>query len=308
MGEKIEPYDLEKVRLYSVSKRKSKVSVRDFAKTGGGGFQALVPDILSGVSIRDAASAMKAAKSKHKPVIWALGAHVIKCGLSPLLIDLMEEGYVSHVALNGGGCIHDTEIALYGATSEDVCKGILDGSFGFTKETGEFINNAVSDGVKNGLGFGESVGRKILAENPDYLKYSLIGNCADKKIPVTVHVAFGTDVIHAHPSFDPGAAGKATHLDFRLYSAMIGKLAGGGVYLNVGSAVILPEVFLKAVSLTRNLGKKLSDFTCVNLDFIRQYRACENVLARPGGKPIEIIGAHEITIPLLYQFLMEEDT
>ncbi|MFH1788507.1 MAG: hypothetical protein ABH834_03925 [Candidatus Altiarchaeota archaeon] len=306
MGTNLKPVDLKKAKLYSIKERKSKVSVGDFARPGGFASNlSCVPDILSGASIRRVASAIKAAKLKGKPVVWALGAHVIKCGLSPLLIDLMDDGFVSHVALNGGGCIHDTEVALFGQTSEDVCESIKDGCFGFVRETGEFINNAVSAGDESGLGFGESVARRILEENPKHLKYSLLGNCAQKNIPVTVHVAFGTDIIHAHPSFDPAAAGRATHLDFRLYSAMIGRLSGGGVYLNVGSAVILPEVFLKAVSLTRNLGGKLSDFTCVNMDFIRQYRAHENVLARPGGKPIEILGAHEHTIPLLYTFLKE---
>jgi hypothetical protein len=235
-----------------------------------------------------------------------MGAHVIKCGLSPLIVDLMNEGFVSSVALNGGGLIHDTEIALFGRTSEDVSEEIKNGRFGMVRETGEFINNAVSDGVKEGFGLGECVGRRILKENPENLKYSITANCAKKKIPVTVHVAFGTDTIHAHPSFDAAATGVATHRDFRLYAAVVGKLSGGGVYLNVGSAVVLPEVFLKAVSLNRNLGVALSSFTCVNLDFMRQYRAQENVLSRPGGKPISIVGHHELTIPLLYKMLVEE--
>jgi hypothetical protein len=222
------------------------------------------------------------------------------------LIDLAVWGFVSSVALNGGGLIHDTEIALFGETSEDVSESITDGSFGMVKETGEFINNAVAEGAKKGLGLGESVGRRILDENPQYLEYSLLANCVQKNIPVTIHVAFGTDTIHTHPSFDAAATGKATHLDFRLYSAMVGKLSLGGVYLNVGSAVVLPEVFLKAVSLERNLGVELKDFVCVNFDFVKQYRACENVLNRPGGKPISIVGHHELTIPLLYKMLLEE--
>ena len=304
----ITPVDLSKVRLHSIRERKSKVSVKDFAKPSRDpSFASLLectPNILAGSTLREAASDIRKARSKKKAIMWALGAHVIKCGLSPLIIDLMDAGFVSSVALNGGGLIHDTEIALYGETSEDVPGELSSGRFGMVKESGEFINSAVSEGAGRLLGLGESVGKRLIREKPDYLDYSIIAACVKRGIPVTVHVAIGTDIIHTHPSFDASATGAASHRDFRLYAAMVPRLSGGGVYLNVGSAVVLPEVFLKAVSLSRNLGKPVSDFTSLNLDFARQYRAHENVLIRPGGKPISIVGHHELTIPLLYKMLV----
>lgn len=309
MSSKIKPADLSAVRLHSVRDRECKVHVKDFAKPARkesfSSFIDCIPEILAGSDIKRVCLNIASAKAKNKPVMWALGAHVIKCGLSPLVIDLIERGFVSSVSLNGGGLIHDTEVALFGETSEDVSERIRDGRFGMVKETGEFINRAAEEGVGRGLGFGESVGKKILQEKPDNMSYCISSACVRNGIPLTVHVAIGTDTIHTHPSFNPSITGQATHLDFRLYSAMVGKLSGGGVYLNMGSAVILPEVFLKAVSLNRNIGVKLEDFTCANFDFARQYRAQENVLKRPGGKDYSITGHHELTIPLLYRMLLE---
>jgi len=310
MSKKIKPVDLSKVTLHSIAERESIVSVKDFAKPAQGGyfsdFVDCIPNILAGREIRAVSKAIVSAKAGGKPVMWACGAHFIKCGLNPLLIDLMEKGFVSSISLNGGGVIHDVEVALFGQTSEDVTSAIRDGSFGMVRETGEFINQAVEMGYEKNLGFAESVGEALVRENPKHLEQSLLGACRKNNICATAHIAIGTDIIHSHPTFDPKVTGAATHLDFRIFSSMVGELSGGGVYLNVGSAVILPEVFLKAVSLSRNLGVELVDFTCANFDFKRQYRAFENVLKRPGGKSHFITGHHELTLPLLYKMLLED--
>lgn len=309
MDEQNKPVDLGKIKLYPIKDRKSIVYSKDFARADpGDSFASLlncVPDILAGRDMRDASTAILTAGDKDKPIMWAFGAHFIKCGLSPLLIDLMDKDMVSSVSLNGGGMIHDTELCLFGQTSEDVACELPCGRFGFARETGDFINGAVSRGRVNGLGLGESVGRALLEAKADFQDISIIANCVDKGIPVTVHVAVGTDIIHTHSSFNPSETAEASHLDFRVYAGKVAELGGGGVYLNVGSAVLLPEVFLKAVSVANNLGGPLSDFTCINLDFNRQYRALENVLKRPGGKPISITGHHELTFPLLYKMLVQ---
>jgi hypothetical protein len=238
----------------------------------------------------------------------AMGAHVIKCGLSPIIIDLMERGIVSAVALNGAGIIHDFELAYTGQTSEDVAEAIATGEFGMGRETGQFLNEAINQGAKEGLGIGEAVGKSLAASAPQYLRYSIVAAGYRLGIPVTVHVAIGTDIIHTHPSANGAALGAGTHQDFKRFIGIIAQLEGG-VYFNIGSAVILPEVFLKAVSAARNLGYTLKDFTTVNMDFIRHYRPTQNVVTRPpadGGEGYTLIGHHELLLPLLAAAVIEK--
>jgi hypothetical protein len=237
-----------------------------------------------------------------------MGAHVIKVGLSPLVIHLMEQGYVSALALNGAGIIHDFELALVGQTSEEVEEGLESGQFGMAEETGSLLNRAIQEGVERGMGIGEAVGAFLDEHQPQFIKASLLWTGYRLSIPVTVHVAIGTDIIHMHPRASGEAIGKGSHLDFRLFAAMVAKLHGGGVYLNLGSAVVLPEVFLKAVSVARNLGYPLSDFSTANFDFIRHYRTSKNVVERPvsgTGRGFDFVGHHEILIPLLATALIE---
>jgi hypothetical protein len=253
-----------------------------------------------------------AARSRKRPIVWGLGAHVVKVGLSPLLVDLMERGFVSGLALNGAGIVHDFELAVSGATSEDVQAGLARGEFGMARETGEEIGGAVSAGDRDGLGLGASIGR-YLAERrprPRHLELSLLAAAWRLGLPATVHVAIGTDIVHVHPACDPAALGRATHLDFRLLAAQVAQLGGGGVYLNVGSAVVLPEVFLKAVTLARNLGHAVTGFSTANLDFIQSYRPGVNVLERPvegHGRGFRLTGHHEILVPLVAAALVEKD-
>ena len=213
--------------------------------------------------------------------MWGLGAHVLKVGLSPVLIDLMERGLVTGVALNGAGIVHDFELAVAGHTSEDVAAGLGAGEFGMARETGEEINRAIVEGDADGLGLGAALGRYLERRAPPHLGVSVLAAARRLGLPATVHVAFGTDIVHMHPACDPAAVGRATHLDFRILAGVVSRLGGGGVYLNVGSAVLLPEVFLKAVTLARNLGHELADFATVNMDFIQSYRPNTNVVQRP---------------------------
>ncbi len=261
-------------------------------------------------------AALERARRKHKPIIWGLGGHVIKCGLSPVLIDLMRRGYVTAVAMNGAALIHDFEIALVGATSEDVPAVLGRGRFGMAEETGRFINEAIAEGDQDELGIGEAVGRFLgKYRGARFRRCSLLATAYRRRVPVTVHVAIGTDIIHNHPAIDPRALGSATHRDFRLLAALVRTMDGGGVYLNVGSAVVLPEVFLKCFSLAANLGHAPRGITTVNLDFIQHYRPLQNVVRRPtamagkaGGKASHgyaLTGHHELMIPLLAAALAE---
>jgi hypothetical protein len=237
-----------------------------------------------------------------------MGAHVIKVGLNPIVIDLMERGVITSVAMNGAGIIHDLELAMLGQTSEDVAAALNDGSFGMARETGTFLADALSETGKNTGGLGLTVGRVILAKKLPLMDKSILAAGARLGIPVTVHVAIGTDIIHMHPGFDPAKAGAATHHDFRLLASIVATLEKG-VYLNVGSAVILPEIFLKATTLVRNLGHTLADFTTVNLDFIKHYRPLTNVINRPtakGGRGINLVGHHEILLSLIAAGVIEE--
>jgi len=304
--------DLKKIKTYPVSSRQSKVRIADFAKPvkpvgGFGGFINGLPDILAGKDLKELVSLIVKAKKSGKPVVWMFGAHVIKCGLNPLIIQLMERGYINAIALNGAGVIHDFEIAYAGKTSEDVAANIQDGSFGMAAETGRIVNQTVSEGNRQGLGIGESMGKMIAGKTCRYHKQSILAQAYKNDIPVTVHVAIGTDIIYQHPYCDGAAWGEASYRDFLKFAGVIAGINRGGVVLNFGSAVILPEVFLKAVTIDRNLGYRLDDFTTANFDMVYQYRPRANIVQRPVGKKgrgYNFIGQHEIMIPLLAQTLL----
>jgi len=270
-----------------------------------------LPKILAADQLREVAARVVSGREKQRPLIWGMGAHVLKVGLAPVVIDLMERGFITAIALNGAGIVHDFETAIAGQTSEEVDAVLGSGQFGMAQETGEEINRAIVEGDRDGLGLGGSVGRYIShRRGTRFRKFSVLAAAYRLQIPATVHVAIGTDIVHMHPSCDPGAVGRASHLDFRILAAEVAKLRGGGVYLNIGSAVLLPEVFLKAVTLARNLGHRLEDFTTANLDFIQSYRPNTNVVRRPTqgvGRGFSLTGHHEILIPLLAALLVEAD-
>lgn len=301
------PLRLEGIRTYPLAERRSKVSLRDFARPHEKGrssaaFLESLPRILAGETLRALAGEIHRGRTRGRPLIWGLGAHVIKVGLSPVLIDLMERGYVTGLALNGAGIVHDFELAAVGHTSEEVAEGLDSGAFGMARETGEELNRAIVEGVRDGLGLGAAVGRHIEQRRLRYRQHSLLAAAWRRGLPATVHVAIGTDIVHMHPACDPAALGTASHLDFRIFAAQVARLGGGGVYLNVGSAVLLPEVFLKAVTLARNLGHELTDITTANLDFIQSYRPNTNVVQRPTrgvGRGFSLTGHHELMLPLL---------
>jgi hypothetical protein len=307
------PLDLSKLATYPLASRKSKVSASQLGRpaTAGGSFQEFwerFPDVLAGRDLRELVRRMKTAKEKDRAILWGLGAHVIKVGLSPILVELMERGWVQGIALNGAGIIHDFEMALVGETSEEVAEGLGAGKFGMAEETGALVNRAINEGVGSGLGLGESVGMFLANLSPPHQKLSLLANAYRLAIPVTVHVAVGTDIIHMHPQASGEAIGKGSLLDFRLFASVARGLDGGGVYLNFGSAVLLPEVFLKAVSVVRNLGFSLTDFSTANFDFIRHYRPRVNVVERPvtgKGRGFDFVGHHEILMPLLAAALLD---
>lgn len=307
-----EEFDLSGVRTYPLSSRTSKANATDFARPyrrGGGmdGFLASLPNLLAAADFAAVVAAILAARADERGILWGLGAHVIKTGLSPIVIDLMERGFVSALATNGAGIIHDFEIALCGATSEDVDGTLGPGGFGMADETGRLLNSAITDGVTAGLGIGQAVGRRLLDIKPPHASLSLVAAAARLGIPVTVHVALGTDIIHMHPDASGAALGEGSLRDFRYFASHVTRL-GGGVYLNCGSAVVLPEVFLKAVALARNRDVSLQGLTTVNLDFARLYRPQTNVVTRPVagiGKGYSLVGHHELMIPLLAAALVE---
>lgn len=306
-------FDLSGVRTYPLASRKSKANAVDFATPyRGGGVGALVeslPSILAGADFKAVVAAIKAARQGDRGIVWGLGAHVIKTGLSPILIDLMERGFVSAIATNGAGIIHDFELALAGATSEDVDEALGPGRFGMAEETGTLLNAAINDGVKRGLGIGQAVGARLRELRPPHESLSLVAAAARLEIPVTVHVAIGTDIIHMHPDASGAALGEGSLRDFGYFVSNVARLERG-VYLNCGSAVILPEVFLKAVALARNRGVSLAGLTTVNLDFARLYRPQTNVVSRPVagiGQGYSLVGHHEIMIPLLAAALLETE-
>jgi hypothetical protein len=308
----IKPLDFDGVSTYPILERKSKVHAGMFGKPMDGsesvlGFISKLPHILAGESLRNLIRAILYARTANRAIIWALGGHVLKVGLGPLINDLMQDGFVTGIAMNGSAAIHDFEIALCGSTSEDVEEQIGGGRFGMAGETAEYMNGAIQNAVTNGIGLGEGLGMFIAqAERQKidfrYREVSILAEAYSRKIPVTVHVALGTDIIHTHPQTSGKDLGEASYRDFKLFCSMTRELDGGGVYLNIGSAVVLPEVFLKAVSVVRNLGHRLEEFTTANLDFIQHYRPTQNVLKRPtqnSGHAIALTGHHEIMLPLL---------
>ncbi len=314
-----QPLDFANLKTVGLEERGGKVKVADFAAayepgSGIAGLLESLPHLLAADSFRAVVNALASARQGRRAILWGMGGHVIKGGLAPVLLDLMRRGYATGFALNGSAAIHDFEIALVGHTSEDVEAVLPDGRFGAAEETGREMNCAIIEGARDGIGMGEALGR-VLDQRGDRNRASeasLLLNAYRAGVPVTVHVAIGTDTPHTHPAADGAAIGSATHLDFRLFCGMVTELHQGGVYLNVGSAVLLPEVFLKAVSAVRNLGNPLAEFVTANFDFLQHYRPRVNVVERPhaesGGKGYAITGHHELMIPLLAAALIEKDS
>ncbi|MCX7984670.1 MAG: hypothetical protein N3A63_07195 [Bacteroidetes bacterium] len=300
---------LDNVWTYSIEERKSKVRPNEFAKPIRSGkipvseFLDSLPNILMGEQFRILVDDIIKARKKKKPVILMMGAHVVKVGCSPLIIDLLKRNVLTHIAMNSAAAIHDVELAIWGHTSEDVASAILDGSFGMARETGEFINGKILEGVTNSdAGYGEVLGRAICEAKGKYRRYSILATCYELGIPVTVHAAIGTDIVHQQPSMDGSATGELTFRDFRVLINSVKDLQHNGVVLNVGSAVILPEVFLKALTVARNLNYPARGFTTATFDMNRHYRPFVNVVQRPtqdGGKGFYFVGHHEILFPLL---------
>ncbi len=300
------PIDNASVRTGSLADRTSKVALADFAKppSGDTSFQSFwrsLPDILGAKDLRELASRMVKARNAEKLLHWSIGAHVIKVGLAPVLIDLMDRGYLRALSVNGAVLVHDSEIALAGKTSEDVDATLDDGTFGVTEETAAFLNQAAIAAADANQGLAQTIGERLLAAKAAHLEQSVLAQAVLRKIPVTAHVALGTDVVHLHPNADGAAIGKATLHDFRVFADLTSRLEDG-VYLNVGSAVLMPEIFLKAITLVRNLGYQVESFTTANFDFIRHYRPIANVVTRPtgkSGKGFHFTGQHELLLPLL---------
>jgi hypothetical protein len=309
---KYDPISLDGIRTYPLKERVSKIGIDDFGKpwTSGGYLRDWInalPKILAGQDLRKVADKIvKAVKSK-KMVILAMGAHPIKVGLNPVIINLMERGVISGLAMNGAGIIHDSEVAIAGRTSEDVDAGIRGGEFGMAEDTARLLNSAISKGAEKGMGLGRAIGAMLVREKFSYNRFSILARAFELDMPVTVHVAIGTDIIHFHPSADGASIGKTSHIDFRIFAGLISRMEGG-VFINLGSAVIMPEVFLKALTLARNLGHTVKDITTINMDFIKGYRPMTNVLQRPaldGGEGYSLVGHHEIMFPLLAAAVME---
>ncbi len=296
---KYQPIKLDRIKTYPIKKRKNLVSIDRFGKAiefkNFSKFINSLPNFLAANDLKDLIDNIVKSHNKKRQVVLAIGAHVIKCGLSPIVIDLMKRGIVTSVAMNGSGAIHDYEISLIGETSEDVSQSLKDGSFGMARETADAIQAAAS---KPGSGLGMSLGKKILDDKNKYKKHSILAAGARLNIPVTVHVAIGTDIIHMHPNVSGADIGESSHIDFKILCSVVSALEGG-VWLNVGSAVIMPEVFLKAITVARNLGRKITNFTTANMDMIQHYRPQTNVVKRPANRGYSITGHHEIMLPLL---------
>ncbi len=302
---------LDRLKTYALSERPSLVSKEGFARIeppppgAVAALLAALPDVLGAKSLRRLARALLDARRDQAPVLFGIGAHVLKVGLSPLLVDLMERGFVQGLAMNGAGAIHDVELALIGATSEDVGAALKDGSFGMARDTAEFLNGAVKAGAAEGLGFGAAVGRAIDRAALPHRELSVLWHCFRRRIPGTVHVTLGADIVHMHGSADGASIGAASLADFRRFAEAVAGLERGA-YVNVGSAVTLPEVFLKALAIARNLGAKVERFTTANLDQLPHYRPRVNVLDRPaGGQALDLRGQHEILLPLLRWLLVD---
>ncbi len=317
-GEKVRPVDLKEVRTRSIADRRELVGAAQFGRVtelseGVVAFVKGLPDVLAARSLREVAEGICRARREGRPVVMAMGAHVVKCCLGPFVIDMMERGYVTAVAMNGAVPIHDFELALVGGTSEDVEAELKEGTFGMARETAEAMGEAAERGRREGVGLGRAIGELINERKLPHRDKSVLGAAARLGLPATVHVAIGTDVVHMHPSVSAGDVGEASHVDFRVLCGVVSRLEGG-VWLNVGSAVVLPEVFLKAVAVARNLDRdsdprKPANFTAVNMDMLRHYRPEKNVLERPGGRCYRITGHHELMIPLLRMAVLtaEED-
>jgi len=303
--------DFNKIKTYPIKERRSKVSIKDFADLkdwqSEDQLEKLFPSILKAKDLKKIADEVVSSAKNNKPVIWGIGAHVIKCGLSPLIIDLMKRKLITALAMNGAGAIHDFEIAFHGETSEDVGVEIKEGRFGMVEETGSMMNSALEKYFYEEAGLGEVWGKEIAEGDYKYKAYSLLAAAFEFSIPVTVHSAIGTDITHMHPTFDGSMMGKGSYNDFKLLTSIIAGLKGGGCFFNIGSSVLLPEVFLKGLSVARNLGHDAHGFTTVNMDMIQHYRPKENVTTRPtqdGGHGYSITGHHEIMLPLLYQMIL----
>ena len=310
------PLSFNGLKTVPIDARGGKVRVEDFGRpySGGGinGWIDSLPKILGADSFRAVIDSLRLARDQKRALLWGMGGHVIKCGLAGILLDLMGRGWVTGFVMNGAASIHDFEIAIVGQTSEDVEAVLPDGRFGAAEETGREMNLAIAEGDRDELGMGEALGRRLKTlAKPDLARFSVLYGAYQASIPVTVHVAIGTDTPHTHPAANAAAIGSATHRDFRLLCSLVRGLNDGGVYLNIGSAVVLPEVFLKAVSVVRNLEHPLANFTTVNFDFLQHYRPKLNVVERPharsGGHGYAITGHHELMIPLLAAALVESD-
>lgn len=307
------PLDFRRIRTYPIRERPNKVRLDEFARVwkAGGSFAEFLdslPRILVGNEFRAVVDATVAAVKNHRPVVVMMGAHPIKCGLNPVIVDLMKRGIVNAIAFNGAGAIHDFELAMIGETSEDVQRGLDDGSFGMIDETGKLMNAALAEGVRQGIGAGRALGEAIVTGQFKQRDLSILHQGVASNIPVTVHIAIGTDIIHQHPTTDGSVLGEATYLDFQKFASVVAQLEGG-IALNIGSAVIMPEVFLKALTIARNLGHTVEHFTTANFYMIRHYRPSENVVKRPthkGGRGYSITGHHELLVPLWAAAVIEQ--
>lgn len=311
MGSRYTEADFSKIRTIPIASRKNKITVADFAAVPPEDEPmadplAGYPDVLAARDLRAVADAVAAGRRKGRALVWLLGGHVVKTGCSPLLIDLLRRGFMTHVAMNGATAIHDYEIARFGATSEDVAENLADATFGLADETGREMNEAIGRGAREAWGLGESLARALLDRGSPHRHVSLLVRAYEAGVPVTVHAAIGAETLHQHPTCDGAAIGDTSHRDFRILAASLACLGDGGVVLNVGSAVLLPEVFLKALTVARNLGHDVRNFTAADFDMIRHYRPQMNVIGRPvlqGGMGVHITGHHEILLPLLHRAL-----
>lgn len=312
---KYRPLDKKKLKTISIKERRSLVHLADFTRpclpdADFRQFADSLPPYLAARDLRELVDLMGQARQKNKPIIWGMGAHAIKLGLGPLIIDLMQRGWISAIATNGAMMIHDFELALAGHTSEDVGENLLQGNYGNTEETGLFLNLALREGRDRGMGAGEAVGNYLIQAKLPHLEVSVLFNAYKLNIPVTIHPAIGTDFIHYHPMFSGEVTGALAERDFQLLASIVSELDGGGIFLNIGSAVILPEVFLKAVSYCSAQGIALEKFHTAVFDFNRHYRPLENVCRRPtarGGKGFYFVGPHEIMVPLLAAMILHRN-
>jgi len=299
--------DISKVKTYPISGLERKVEADILGSplpedATFADFTGTLPNILKAADLREFAGIWRNAAVSGKKTLLMMGAHPVKVGLSPVIIDLVDKGFISGIAGNGAVGIHDCEMALFGRTSEEVIEGLQDGSFGMCRETGQFLNDAAKFAWENGLGFGEALGYRLEEANPEFAHLSLLLAARRKDIPVTIHVGIGTDIVHQHPNCDGAAAGAASYEDFKILANLISNLSEG-VVINLGSAVVLPEVFLKALTVARNLGYEVKNFAAANFDMIQHYRSNTNVVVRPtltgGGRPFSFTGHHEIMFPLI---------